>query len=141
MSEKKKNPEIDIERLLALKAFEKPSDERIEKNIQNTMRAVREANAKPSLLHFPDKSYTWMFAQPRYGIAALFILFLGLHLLERPMPTQSPASSGVVSADPSGDAELAVRMVLESTNSTATVVPGLKPVYSSLTASTADPVR
>jgi hypothetical protein len=141
MSEKNKTNDLDIEGLLSLKAFEKPSAERVEKCVQNTMRAVREAHAKPSLLHFPDKSYAWMFAQPRYGIAALFILFLGLHLLDRPMPSQEPVGSGVVSATMSADAELAARMALESTNTTATV-PGIKRVYSSrLTASAESPIR
>ncbi|QHI68912.1 hypothetical protein [Tichowtungia aerotolerans] len=83
---KEKKEKLDIAGLLALKAFERPVEERVERNIQNTMQAVRAAHARPSLLLFPDKSMAWMFAQPRYGIAALFIIFLGLHLVRDPMP-------------------------------------------------------
>jgi len=71
---------------LALKAYERPGKDRVEKNIENVMHAVRAAHKKPSLHHFPDKSMGWMFAQPRYGVAALFLIFLGLHLLHRPVP-------------------------------------------------------
>jgi hypothetical protein len=139
MSEKEKNKDLDIAGLLALKAFERPTDERIEKGVQNTMRAVREEHAKPSLLHFPDKSSAWMFAQPRYGIAALFILFLGLHLLERPMPSALPASAGFVPDDTSY-AQIAAQKALESTNSTSTI-PGIKPAHSRLAVSAADSAR
>jgi len=87
--------ELDIAGLLALKAYERPSAERVEKNVQNTMRAVRAAHKRPSLLLFPDKSMTWMFAQPRYGIAALFIIFLGLHLLRQPIPRETVGAATI----------------------------------------------
>jgi len=78
--------DVDLKGFLALKAYERPDESRVEKNIGNIMHAVRTAHKKPSLHHFPDKSLGWMFAQPRYGVAALFLLFLGLHLLNRPVP-------------------------------------------------------
>ena len=87
--------ESDLTGLLALKAYERPGKNRVEKNIENVMRAVRIAHKKPSLHHFPDKSLGWMFAQPRYGVAALFLLFLGLHLLNRPVP-DSPVGASVI---------------------------------------------
>jgi len=80
------DPTLDIKELLLLKAHARPDAQRVEKNIENIMHSVRAANKKPTLHHFPDKSLAWMFAQPRYGVAALFIIFLGLHLLERPVP-------------------------------------------------------
>lgn len=86
---------LDIAGLLALKAFERPDAKRIEKNVQSTLQAVRAAHKQPSLLLFPDKSTAWMFAQPRYGIAALFILFLGLHLMQHPVPS-APVSSAAL---------------------------------------------
>lgn len=94
--------EADLSRLLALKQFERPDEERTEKNIQNIMRTVRTVGNIPTLLLFPEKRLGWAFAQPRYGIAALFVLFLGLHLMDRPMP---PAQQVV--ADPSLQAPLA----------------------------------
>jgi RNA polymerase sigma-70 factor (ECF subfamily) len=77
----------DIERLLELKSYEVIEAERIESNVHSTVRAVRHAHQHPSLLFFPDKSLGWMVAQPRYGIAVLFLIFLGLHLLQQPLPT------------------------------------------------------
>jgi RNA polymerase sigma-70 factor (ECF subfamily) len=87
--------ETDVQELLSLKRFELPSSALVEKNIENVMRAVWEAHKRPSLHHFPDKSMGWMFAQPRYGVAALFILFLALHILDRPLP-DAPVGAGTV---------------------------------------------
>jgi hypothetical protein len=122
---------LDIAGLLALKAFEHPNEKQFEKNIQNTMQAVRAAHKRPSLHFFPDKSTAWMFAQPRYGIAALFVLFLGLHLLQRPMPEQQVGSS--VIEEPGIEMDLAA---VAETNSVSSPVPQpvptAQPVYSSL---------
>jgi hypothetical protein len=120
MSKNKKTEasELDIAGLLALKAYEHPDALRVEKNIQNTMRAVRSTSNIPSL--FPDKSFAWMFAQPRYGVAALFVLFLGLHLLERPLPL---ASVGPVAVVKSPDEEIMASM---NTNQLkAAAIPGI----------------
>ncbi len=120
MSKNKKTEasELDIAGLLALKAYERPDANRVEKNIQNTMRTVRATSNVPSL--FPDKSFAWMFAQPRYGVAALFVLFLGLHLLERPLPTESVGLMAVVKAP---DVESMASM---NTNQLeATSIPGI----------------
>lgn len=120
-------PELDIAGLLALKTYERPDKVRAEKNMQNIMRAVRSTDRTPSLLIFPDKSAAWMFAQPRYGVAALFVIFLGLHMLSRPMPK---ASIGTTSLE---KPELASAVAAAGTNQPNSVaVPGLTPTYSSL---------
>jgi len=119
---------LDIAGLLALKAFEHPDANRIEKNVQSTMRAVRVAHGKPSLLFFPDKSLAWMFAQPRYGIAALFILFLGLHLMSRPMSAMPLDPTGV---EPSG-VEIDIASVVGTNVPPPIVIPAMQPNYSSL---------
>ena len=126
---------LDIVRLLALNAYEQPDAERVEKNVQNNMRAVRAAQARPSLHFFPDKSMAWMFAQPRYGIAALFILFLGLHMLREPIPREA-VGAAVVQKPAAIEIDLAA--VVE-TNTPAVVVPAVpeirpavRPNYSSL---------
>ncbi|NOU35868.1 MAG: hypothetical protein HOO88_03755 [Kiritimatiellaceae bacterium] len=95
-TKKSETPELNIAGLLALKTYERPDANRVEKNIQNTMRAVRTTNNDPSLLLFPDKSFGWMVAQPRYGIAALFVIFLGMNLLNRPLPSAAPGSSPIL---------------------------------------------
>lgn len=134
MNDKEKTEEVV--RLLALKAYERPCEERVEKNVQNVMRAVRKSNARPSLHLFPDKSFGWMIAQPRYGIAALFVLFLGLHLLQNPFP-QEAADEAVALEEPV--AVGADFLAVAETNPPVMHVPALprmtpavRPDYSSL---------
>lgn len=125
-NKKTETPGLDIAGLLALKTYERPDGSRSEKNIQNIMRTVRATNNAPSLLFFPDKSFAWMFAQPRYGVAALFIIFLGLHLLDRPVPV-SPGPAGLERPEP------AAAITLAGTNQiNAAQVPGIAPAYTSL---------
>jgi hypothetical protein len=130
-TEKIKTSGLDMAGLLALKAFERPDADRIEKNIQNTLRAVRTAHKRPSLHFFPDKSTAWMFAQPRYGIAALFVLFLGLHLMQRPMPAET-VGSAVVQEPVLGEVVSAAVATNDSPAFIPPVPTGLRPNYSSL---------
>ncbi len=124
----KETPELDIVGLLSLKAFEQPNPERIEKGVQSTMQAVRVAHKRPSLHLFPDKSMAWMFAQPRYGIAALFILFLGLHLVRQPLPTEA-LGAGMLE-EPS--VEMDIANVVATNLPSAIAIPEVTPNYSSL---------
>ena len=116
---------LDIAGLLALKTYERPDAARVEKNIQNTMRAVRTTSNMPSLLLFPDKSFAWMFAQPRYGIAALFVLFLGLHLLDRPMPVATGGSLAVIKAP-----GMEIMASVDTNQLKAATIPGIAPAFS-----------
>jgi hypothetical protein len=120
-------PELDVAGLLALKIYERPEARRTEKNIQNIMRAVRSTDRRPSLLLFPDKSFAWMFAQPRYGVAALFMLFLGLHLLDRPMPvtTAGPVANTMI-REPGAEMIAAV----DTNRLKAAKIPGIAPAFS-----------
>lgn len=132
MKEEKKK-ELDIAGLLALKSYERPAEKRVEKNVQSTMRAVREAHQRPSLVLFPDKSMAWMFAQPRYGIAALFIVFLGLHLIRQPIPREPVGPSTVEESD----IELDLAATAETNGPPQAVpavpiIPDRKPNYSPL---------
>ncbi len=127
MSKKTETPDLDIAGLLALKTYERPDGGRCEKNIQNIMRTVRTTNNAPTLLFFPDKSFAWMFAQPRYGVAALFIIFLGLHLLDRPVSAVPPGAANLERPEP------AAAITLAGTNQlNAAGVPGIAPAYTSL---------
>ncbi len=116
--------ESDLAGLLALKVYERPGKDRVEKNIENVMRAVRTAHKKPSLHHFPDKSMGWMFAQPRYGVAALFLLFLGLHLLDRPL-SDAPIGTTPIKMEASTEMELPP---LSTNLPPAITLPGITPV-------------
>lgn len=129
MSKKKNIPdrELDITGLLSLKRYEMPDEQRAERNILNTMRAVRSTNNIPSLLIFPDKSFAWMFAQPRYGVAALFIVFIGLHLLDRPVPERAPALEIVPF---SGEPVVELLATVETNALEAVEIPGITPPIS-----------
>jgi len=120
--------ESDLAGLLALKVYERPGKDRVEKNIENVMRAVRTAHKKPSLHHFPDKSMGWMFAQPRYGVAALFLLFLGLHLLDRPLP-DAPIGASIIEPPTPG---LELITEVETNIVSVSGIPSAESVYPSL---------
>ncbi len=124
--ENTESPELDIAGLLALKRYERPAGEHSERNIQNIMRQVRSSSNVPSLLLFPDKSFGWMFAQPRYGVAALFIIFLGLHLIEKPVPSV-PVGPGTL--QPPEPAMAAAAAVAAGTNEMVrpAEIPGVSP--------------
>lgn len=123
--EKEKTPEQNIAGLLALKAYERPDAARVKKTIQSTMRIVRETSNIPSLLLLPDKGSSWFFTQPRYGIAALFLIFLGMHLLKNPVPA---AKIGSVDEIRQSGEEMDVSI---NTNKQKTVaIPGIAPPFS-----------
>lgn len=88
-----------VESLLALKAYEIPEQERVERTIQDTLRIVRETSNIPSLLIFPDTSFAWMFTKPRYGVALLFIAFLAMHMMKRPVPETVQGPLAVVRSE------------------------------------------
>ncbi len=116
--------DLELTELLALKVYERPTEARVGKSVENIMHAVRSAHKRPSLHHFPDKSLTWMFAQPRYGVAALFLIFLGLHLLDRPMP-DAPAGTTPIKTEASTEIELPP---LSTNLPPAVALPGITPV-------------
>ena len=87
----------DLVRLLALKAYERPDADRAERNIQNIMREVRNTDNTPSsVLLFPEKKFAWMLEHPQYGFAALFLLFLALHIINRPVVPGEQTTQPVV---------------------------------------------
>ena len=75
--------EILLQQLLHLKGYERPAVDRVAKNKQNIMRQVREANGRKawSLSDLLEMNIPWFFAEPRYGIAALFLVFAALQFL------------------------------------------------------------
>jgi hypothetical protein len=69
-----------LKQLLHLKRYERPDAARMVRNRQNIMRCVREVNSRKrlSLTSLMEGNIPWFFAEPRYGIAALFIIFAAL---------------------------------------------------------------
>lgn len=72
-----------LQKLFHLKSYEIPDPDRMTRNKQNIMRQVREANGKArwDLFDLLEVNIPWFFAEPKYGIAALFVAFAGLQYL------------------------------------------------------------
>lgn len=72
--------DLVLQQLLHLKAYERPDPSRMTRNKQNIMRAVRQAQTekRKPLLDILELNIPWFFAEPKYGVAALFVAFLGL---------------------------------------------------------------
>ena len=69
-----------LTKLLHLKHYETPDPSRMTRNKQNIMRQVRESQAskRKPLLDLLELNIPWFFAEPKYGLAAVFIAFLAL---------------------------------------------------------------
>ncbi|MDF7801461.1 hypothetical protein P4C99_18430 [Pontiellaceae bacterium B1224] len=72
--------DVLLQKLLHLKQYERPEDSRMTRNKQNIMRSVRQAQSekRKPLLDMLAVNIPWFFAEPKYGIAALFVVFIGL---------------------------------------------------------------
>jgi len=75
--------DVLLRQLFHLKDYEIPDAARMIRNKQNIMRQVREASSRKrwSLTGLLEVNIPWFFAEPKYGIAALFIAFAGLQYL------------------------------------------------------------
>ena len=72
-----------LKQLFHLKRYETPDVSRMTRNRQNIMRRIREEsqNRRKSLSELIEVSFPWFFAEPRYGVAMLFVAFVGLQYL------------------------------------------------------------
>ena len=93
--------DVRLQQLLHLKKYETPSPERMVKNKQNIMRQVREANSKKrwSLGDLIEMNIPWFFAEPRYGIAALFIVFAALQFWGVNSQKKSQGKTGIYTSE------------------------------------------
>ncbi|MDZ8118286.1 hypothetical protein [Pontiella agarivorans] len=75
-----KQADLVLQQLLHLKSYERPDPSRMTRNKQNIMRSVRQVQSRKRkpLLDLLELNIPWFFAEPKYGIAALFVAFLGL---------------------------------------------------------------
>ncbi len=75
--------EVLLRQLMQLKRYETPEPARMSRNKQNIMREVRNAKAskRKSIGDLIEVSMPWFFAEPKYGVAALFVAFVGLQYL------------------------------------------------------------
>ena len=72
--------ELLLRQLMHLKNYEMPEPARMTRNKQNIMREVRKAKAskRVGLGDLLEMNMPWFFAEPKYGIATLFLAFVGL---------------------------------------------------------------
>ena len=97
----KDSADMLLDRLLHLKRYEVPDAVRMVKLHQNIMRQVREANSRPhwSLGDLLELNIPWFFAEPRYGIAVLFIIFAGLQFWGTNSQKQSNGRTGIYTSN------------------------------------------
>jgi hypothetical protein len=90
-----------LHRLLHLKKYETPDAVRMTKHKHNIMRNVREASRRTrwSLADLLEVNIPWFFAEPRYGIALLFVVFAGLQFWGVNSHKQERNKTGIYTSD------------------------------------------
>jgi hypothetical protein len=89
--------DVLLTQLLHLKSYETPDAVRMTKSRQNILRQVREESLRErwSLGDLLEVNIPWFFAEPRYGIAALFIAFAALQFWGVSSQKQLPGKTGI----------------------------------------------
>lgn len=82
-SEGTESADLTLQHLFHLKRFEVPDASRMTRNKQNIMRQVRQEsqNKRRTLGDLIELNFPWLFAEPKYGVALLFVAFAGLQYL------------------------------------------------------------
>ena len=108
--------DILLQQLLHLKKYEMPAAGRMVKSKQNIMRQVREASGRKrwSLGDLLEMNVPWFFAEPRYGVAALFVIFAALQFWGVNSQKQSSGKTGIYTSG--HDVALLERNASVSTN-------------------------
>lgn len=72
-----------LQKLFHLKGYETPESARMVRNKQNIMREVRrlEQDRRKSFSDLLEIKFPWFFAEPKYGVALLFVVFAGLQYI------------------------------------------------------------
>lgn len=70
-----------LDKLLHLKCYETPEAARMTRCRQNIMREIRQQGQRRRLVDLMEVRFPWFFAEPKYGIALLFVGFFGLQYL------------------------------------------------------------
>ena len=86
-----------LKQLFHLKHYETPEVARMVRNKQNIMRQVREASRekRKSLGDLLEINYPWFFAEPKYGVAILFVAFAGLQYLGINARSAATSATGI----------------------------------------------
>ena len=93
--------DVLLQQLFHLKGYEIPETARMTRNKQNIMRQVREVSGRKrwSLSDLLEMNIPWFFAEPRYGIAALFVVFAALQFWGINANKQAGGNTGIYSQD------------------------------------------
>lgn len=70
--------QLMIKDMFSLRRYEQPKSGRVESGVANIMRKVRLSEDRYDQR---QDRLLWMFTEPRYGIALLFLVFIGLNLV------------------------------------------------------------
>lgn len=91
--------EMLLKQLMHLKQYETPDVSRMVRNKQNIMRQVRNSQAqkRKPLLDRIEINIPWFFAEPKFGLAALFVSVVGLQYVGI-TSNNSARSTGIYSA-------------------------------------------
>ncbi len=93
--------DVLLRQLFHLKGYETPETARMIRNKQNIMRQVREVSSRNhwNLSDLLEVNIPWFFAEPRYGIAALFVVFATLQFWGISTNKQADGKTGIYSGD------------------------------------------
>ncbi len=108
--------EVLLQQLMHLKQYERPEPARMTRNKQNIMRQVREAqaNKRKSIGDLIELNIPWFFAEPKYGIAAVFVAFVALQYAG--ITAQSSSRSTGIYTSNNNIAALEQRTTIAATN-------------------------
>lgn len=70
--------QLSVRQMISLKAYEKPDEKAATSTVSRIMHEIREQEKQREK---SDEKWAWFFAEPRYGLAALIVLFFALHML------------------------------------------------------------
>jgi predicted anti-sigma-YlaC factor YlaD len=102
--------QLQIKQLISLKKFEEPRSVVEARGVSNIMREVRLSEEKVSE---NEARWLWLFSEPRYGLAMLLVIFLGLNILKSEDP--SHGSTVTLFSHPANE-QLPASMTLLSKN-------------------------
>jgi len=92
--------ELLLQKLMHLKRYEVAEAHRMIRNKQNIMRQVRESarTQRRSLVDLLEVNIPWFFAEPKYGLAVLFVAFVGLQYLGINARNAAQSQTGIYTA-------------------------------------------
>ena len=124
-----------LQKLLHLKRYEMPDSARLMRSRQNIMREVRNAqqNKRQSLFELVDAHFPWFFAEPKYGVAMLFLVFAGLQYLGINARHAAQSDPGIyVAASAENMASVSSPVSIEVSNQMIVTRDSDAPVFSEL---------